>query len=81
MKKKINIGLIGCGFMGRTHSNAYRKVNQFFDLEYQPVMKVLSARPEDKAMLEAFAPILALVGRAGGGGSSEPCACGHTPAS
>ncbi len=55
MTKKLNIGLIGCGFMGRTHSNAYRKVNQFFDLEHQPVMKVLSARPEDKAMLEAFA--------------------------
>ena len=29
--KPLNIGLIGCGFMGRAHSNAYRKVNNFFD--------------------------------------------------
>ena len=39
--KKLNVGLIGCGFMGRTHSNAYRKVNNFFDLEYQPVLKAV----------------------------------------
>ncbi len=40
-KKKLNIGLVGCGFMGRTHSNAYRQVNKFFDLEYEPVMKAV----------------------------------------
>ncbi len=28
--------MIGYGFMGRAHSNAYRKVNNFFDLEYRP---------------------------------------------
>jgi len=27
--------------MGRTHSNASRKVNNFFDLEYQPVLKAV----------------------------------------
>lgn len=53
MKKKINIGLIGYGFMGRAHSNAYRKVNQFFDLDYEPVLKAVCARKEDK--LKAFA--------------------------
>src|SRR5262249_18485895 len=37
--KKLNIGLIGYGFMGRTHSNAFHKVNHFFDLDYQPVLK------------------------------------------
>ena len=31
--KKLNIGMIGYGFMGRAHSNAFRKVNNFFDLE------------------------------------------------
>ena len=36
MTKNLNIGMIGYGFMGRTHSNAYRKVNNFFDLPYQP---------------------------------------------
>jgi predicted dehydrogenase len=47
--KKLNIGLIGYGFMGRTHSNAFRKVNNFFDLEYQPVLKAICARDEKKA--------------------------------
>lgn len=48
MAKKLNVGLIGYGFMGRTHSNAYRKVNQFFDLGYQPVLKAVCARSEEK---------------------------------
>ncbi len=52
-KKKLNIGLVGCGFMGRTHSNAFSKVNQFFDLEYQPVLKAVCARNEADA--KAFA--------------------------
>ena len=30
--KTLNIGLVGYGFMGRTHSNAFRKVSNFFDL-------------------------------------------------
>ncbi|MEK7686194.1 MAG: Gfo/Idh/MocA family oxidoreductase [Verrucomicrobiota bacterium] len=51
--KKLNVGLIGCGFMGRTHSNAHRKVNNFFDLEYQPVLKAICDFQEDKA--KAFA--------------------------
>src|SRR6476646_7560379 len=51
--KKLNVGLIGYGFMGRTHSNAYRKVNNFFDLEYQPVLKAVCAR--DSAKAKAFA--------------------------
>jgi len=46
--KKLNIGLIGYGFMGRAHSNAYRKVNQFFNLDYQPVLKAICARNEAK---------------------------------
>ena len=33
MAKPLNIGMIGYGFMGRAHSNAYRKVNHFFDLD------------------------------------------------
>jgi predicted dehydrogenase len=47
--KKLNIGLVGYGFMGRAHSNAYRQVNAFFDLEYQPVLKAACARNEGKA--------------------------------
>jgi hypothetical protein len=48
-KKKLNIGMIGYGFMGRAHSNAFRKVNNFFDLEYQPVLKAACARNAEKA--------------------------------
>ena len=33
-KKELNIGLVGYGFMGRTHSNAFRQAPQFFDLPY-----------------------------------------------
>src|SRR5213594_965830 len=52
-KRKINVGLIGYGFMGRAHSNAFRKVSNFFDLDYQPVLKAVCAR--DEAKVKAFA--------------------------
>jgi myo-inositol 2-dehydrogenase/D-chiro-inositol 1-dehydrogenase len=39
--KKLNIGMIGCGFMGRTHSNAFSQVNHFFDLPCRPVLKTI----------------------------------------
>ncbi len=53
MTKPLNIGMIGYGFMGRTHSNAYRQVNKFFKREYQPVLKACCARQADK--IKAFA--------------------------
>lgn len=51
--KPLNVGMIGYGFMGRAHSNAYRKVGNFFDLEYQPVLKAACGR--NKAKTEEFA--------------------------
>src|SRR5208337_3654960 len=51
--KKLNIGLVGAGFMGRTHSNAFSKVNQFFDLDTQPVLKAVCTR--NAAGAKAFA--------------------------
>jgi predicted dehydrogenase len=45
--------MIGYGFMGRAHSNAYRQVSQFFDLGHHPVLKACCARSEDK--IRAFA--------------------------
>lgn len=51
--KTLNIGLIGYGFMGRAHSNAYCQVNHFFDLDHRPVLKAACARQEDK--LQEFA--------------------------
>ena len=53
-KKKLNIGLIGGGFMGRTHANGYNRIGNFFpELEYQPVLKAVCFRNETK--LKAFA--------------------------
>lgn len=53
-KKELRIGLIGCGFMGRTHSNGYNRLPNFFpDLEYRPVLKVVCSRNANKA--SAFA--------------------------
>src|SRR4051794_3986377 len=46
--KDLNIGMIGYGFIGRAHSNAYAKVNHFFDLAYRPVLKAACARDKDK---------------------------------
>ncbi|MEE2781441.1 MAG: Gfo/Idh/MocA family oxidoreductase [Planctomycetota bacterium] len=48
MAKPLNIGLIGYGFMGRTHSNAYKRVNDFFDLEYRPTLKAVCGRDAEK---------------------------------
>jgi myo-inositol 2-dehydrogenase/D-chiro-inositol 1-dehydrogenase len=47
--KKLNVGLVGYGFMGRTHSNAFGQVTKFFDTGYQPVLKAICARDGDKA--------------------------------
>jgi myo-inositol 2-dehydrogenase/D-chiro-inositol 1-dehydrogenase len=47
--KDINIGLVGYGFMGRTHSNAFRQATRFFDVPYRPVLKAVCARNPDRA--------------------------------
>lgn len=53
-KKELRIGLIGCGFMGRTHSNGYKRVSDFFpELGYRPVLKAVCSRSKDK--VQAFA--------------------------
>ena len=51
--KDLNIGLIGYGFMGKAHSNGYRRVSNFFNLEYRPVLKAVCGRDREKA--QAFA--------------------------
>ena len=53
MTKPLNIGMIGYGFMGRAHSNAYSQVSHFFNLPYRPVLKAICARDGEKA--KAFA--------------------------
>ncbi len=53
MSKQLRIGMVGYGFMGRTHSNAYKRLNDFFPVEHRPVLKAICGRNADKA--EAFA--------------------------
>ncbi len=52
-KKELRVGLVGCGFMGRAHSNAHCRVGNFFDLEYRPVLKVICDSNEQKAQAHA----------------------------
>ena len=52
-QKSLNVGLVGYGFMGRTHSNAFSKVNNFFELDCRPVLKAVCGR--DEVNVKAFA--------------------------
>ena len=52
-KKQLNIGLVGYGFMGRTHSNAFLQAGRFFDLPYKPVLKAVCARNPER--VQSFA--------------------------
>ncbi|MDX1981722.1 MAG: Gfo/Idh/MocA family oxidoreductase [Bryobacteraceae bacterium] len=51
--KELRVGMIGYGFMGRTHSNAYKRLTDFFPVNHRPVLKAVCARNKEKA--EAFA--------------------------
>lgn len=54
MAKELRVGLVGYGFMGRTHSNGYKRVNDFFpELEHRAVLQAVCGRTEDKT--KAFA--------------------------
>jgi predicted dehydrogenase len=48
-KKPLNIGLIGYGFMGRAHSNAFLQATRFFETDYQPALKAICARNRERA--------------------------------
>jgi predicted dehydrogenase len=49
MSKELRIGMIGYGFMGRAHSNAYKRLNDFFPVEHRPVLKAVCGRNAEKA--------------------------------
>ncbi len=46
--KQLRVGMIGYGFMGRAHSNAYKRLNDFFPLEHRAVLQVACARNAEK---------------------------------
>jgi len=45
-KKELGIGLVGYKFMGLAHSNAWMKVDKFFDLPAKPVMRAVCGRTQ-----------------------------------
>ena len=53
MQTQLRGAIVGYGFMGRAHSNAYRQVNKFFTLDHQPILKAACGR--DEAKVRAFA--------------------------
>jgi predicted dehydrogenase len=53
MSKTINLAVIGYGFMGRAHSNAYLQAQHFYDHDHKINLKVICGRNEENA--RAFA--------------------------
>jgi predicted dehydrogenase len=47
-KSKLNIAMIGYGFMGRAHSNAFRQAGRFFEVPFDLKMKVICGRNQAK---------------------------------
>ncbi|MDQ3428494.1 MAG: Gfo/Idh/MocA family oxidoreductase, partial [Actinomycetota bacterium] len=43
---EIGVGLVGYKFMGRAHSNAYRQLPRFFDVDPAPRMAAICGRDE-----------------------------------
>ena len=56
IKPSIGIGMIGYKFMGKAHSNAYRQINQFFDLPLRTRLKTIAGRdgPKTQKMAERW---------------------------
>jgi predicted dehydrogenase len=52
-KRRLNIAMVGSGFIARAHSNAFHQVSHFFDVPFSMCTKVVCAR--DRQKLEAFA--------------------------
>ena len=44
---EIGVGLVGYKFMGRAHSNAYRQVARFFEVDPVPRMRAICGRDEE----------------------------------
>ncbi len=55
MTRKLRIALLGAGFMGRAHSNAYRQVKHFFDIPFDLELRVICGR--DPQRLAATAAV------------------------
>lgn len=53
--KPLKIGMIGTGFMARAHTNAYKRIGDFFpELLYRPVLRSVCSRTPGKARAFAY---------------------------
>src|SRR6266704_2684505 len=52
-KQKLNVAMIGTGFIAKAHSNAFRQVGHFFDVAYELGLKVVCGRDRTKLVSEA----------------------------
>ena len=53
-QKEIRIGLLGCGFMGKCHTNAYRKIPYIYpEANLSPRLSLLCDKDEQKVGREA----------------------------
>ncbi|MBQ7573279.1 MAG: Gfo/Idh/MocA family oxidoreductase [Clostridia bacterium] len=46
--KKLNVAIIGTGFMGRAHSNAWSQLGKFFSIPFEICLKCVAGRDENK---------------------------------
>lgn len=46
--KELNVAIIGIGFMGRAHSNAWSQLGKFFDIPFKINLKCVAGRNEEK---------------------------------
>ena len=54
-KPEIGIGLVGSGFMGRCHANAFRSVSGLFDVPEEPRLEILADANDELAARAAQA--------------------------
>lgn len=52
-KPELRVGLVGSGFMGRCHANAFRSVSGLFDLPLEPIADMLADITDDVAAMNA----------------------------
>lgn len=52
-KQKLNVAMIGSGFIAKVHANAFRQVGHFFDVPYDLHLKVICGRDRNKVQTAA----------------------------
>ncbi len=53
--EEVNVGLLGCGFMGKAHSFGYRNVNEIWSPPRKAVMKCIAGTEPEEVVKETAA--------------------------